>query len=190
MVNLIKRCTNSLVELWIWLFGVLLIAAGLFAVFEDVNYWQAFYWACVTATSTGYGDISPKTVPGQILAIALMFTSLFFILPLMISHVINTCMENPDHFSDAEQKRLLGSVDIILETVTNKPERKSNRTRTLPFKIMDRDSLAESLWYITSRNVLGGEFYKGAKPEDSPAMRDVFALADETIAKIDAARVL
>lgn len=188
MVHVLKRCTNSLAELWLWLFCTLGIAAGLFSLFEDVNYWQAFYWACVTATSTGYGDISPKTVPGQILSIALMFMTLFFILPLMIARVINAVMDNPDQFTDDEQKTLLSSIATILAAVTKKTERKTDHVKSLPFKIMDRDCLAEVIWYVTGRNVLGGPFYKGAKAEDSPAMSNTFALADEIIRLIDADR--
>jgi len=32
----------------------------------------AMYWAIVTMTTVGYGDIAPHTVPGQMLAAALM----------------------------------------------------------------------------------------------------------------------
>jgi voltage-gated potassium channel len=33
----------------------------------------AMYWAVVTVTTVGYGDISPKTIAGRILASILMF---------------------------------------------------------------------------------------------------------------------
>jgi len=38
--------------------------------FEDIP--QSMYWAIVTMTTVGYGDIAPQTVPGRMLASALM----------------------------------------------------------------------------------------------------------------------
>ncbi len=35
---------------------------------------QSIYWAIVTLTTVGYGDIAPRTVPGQMLASLLMIT--------------------------------------------------------------------------------------------------------------------
>ena len=34
--------------------------------------WHAFWWASVTLTTVGYGDISPQTIPGQFLASLVM----------------------------------------------------------------------------------------------------------------------
>lgn len=117
MIKFIVNCTNSLLELWIWLLGTLAIAAALFSWFEGVTFWQAFYWACVTATSTGYGDIAPKTVPGQLLSIGLMFMALFFILPLMIARVINSLVENRDAWTDEEQTKLLEDIAFIRKNI-------------------------------------------------------------------------
>ena len=38
--------------------------------------WGAIWWAVVTMTTVGYGDMSPTTVPGQVVAILIMITSI------------------------------------------------------------------------------------------------------------------
>ncbi len=41
--------------------------------------WESFWWAAVTFPTVGYGDKSPKTVPGRLLAIVWMFSSLILV---------------------------------------------------------------------------------------------------------------
>lgn len=38
-----------------------------------VSFGDAVWWACVTATTTGYGDYTPVTVPGRMVGVLLMF---------------------------------------------------------------------------------------------------------------------
>lgn len=112
-VNHLIRCTNSIWEVWL-LFGLIIgVFAILFAWAEGITWFDAVYWACTTATSTGYGDISPKTAAGKLLAIGLMFIALFFILPLLIGHVIQILMPNRHEFTHQEQERILGTLDAI-----------------------------------------------------------------------------
>jgi len=39
--------------------------------------WKALYWAIVTMTTVGYGDITPKGVFSQALAVIIMLTGIF-----------------------------------------------------------------------------------------------------------------
>lgn len=41
--------------------------------------WESFWWAAVTFPTVGYGDKSPTTVPGRLLAIVWMFSSLILV---------------------------------------------------------------------------------------------------------------
>ena len=54
-------------------------AGGIVIVEPDLahgSYWDGVWWAIVTATTVGYGDIAPDTVPGRLIATVLMLTGI------------------------------------------------------------------------------------------------------------------
>ena len=103
----VREYTDTLVELAVIYTAILLVSAGLFAYLEGRGLLESLYWAGTTATSTGYGDISPKTVAGQILAFVLMHVSIFCIAPLIVVRLIERVTDNRDLFSHEEQERTL-----------------------------------------------------------------------------------
>jgi voltage-gated potassium channel len=38
------------------------------------TFFEAVWWACVTITTTGYGDFYPVTAPGRLIGIGVMFS--------------------------------------------------------------------------------------------------------------------
>jgi len=55
---------------------VVLGGAGVFAATQGIGYGSALYWAVTTATTVGYGDISPHNTSGRIVASVVMLTAI------------------------------------------------------------------------------------------------------------------
>jgi voltage-gated potassium channel len=61
--------------------GCLLIGAALFSLTQHIAFSSAIYWAITTASTVGYGDITPKTGAGRVIASGVMLTTI----PLLAS---------------------------------------------------------------------------------------------------------
>ena len=115
MTRKLQAATDTLKELALIYAAVLIIAATLFMSFEARPFGESIYWAATTATSTGYGDIAPKTQAGQILAVVLMHISIFGIAPMIIVRLIDRLNENRDAFTHEEQLQVLEGIARIEE---------------------------------------------------------------------------
>lgn len=89
----------------------------MFALFEHKPITDSMWWAIVTATTTGYGDISPVTIGGRAIAIFLMHFVPFFVAPLVTGHIAARLIVDNDAFTHNEQeeiKTLLRRIDSKL----------------------------------------------------------------------------
>ena len=81
-VHVVKRTIGHKGFIYVAAVNAVVIAAGagaIAAVEPEVvkgDYWNGLWWAVVTATTVGYGDISPSSVGGRIVAAILMFTGI------------------------------------------------------------------------------------------------------------------
>ena len=109
----LQAATDTLKELALAYAALLLVAALLFMWIEEQAFFDSLYWAGTTATSTGYGDISPKTIAGRILAVVLMHISIFGVAPLIVVRLVERLNEDRDAFTHEEQVRILDSLARI-----------------------------------------------------------------------------
>ena len=112
-MNKFQAATDTLKEVAFFYALLLVASAGLFMLLEGRAFGESLYWAGTTATSTGYGDISPKTLGGQILALVLMHISIFGIAPLIVVRLVDRLNQNRDAFTHEEQVRILEGIERI-----------------------------------------------------------------------------
>lgn len=70
---------NGLIYYLYFSLAILLIGASLYSISEKVTFPNALWWAITTATTVGYGDISPSTLIGKLAAVLIMLLGIGFI---------------------------------------------------------------------------------------------------------------
>ncbi len=67
---------SELLRILIILLAILLIFAFLYSHYEKISYFKAFYWAVTTASTVGYGDVTPTNNIGRVIAMGLMLVGI------------------------------------------------------------------------------------------------------------------
>lgn len=99
--------TNGLVYYLYISLTVILIASSLYCISEKVSFGTALWWSITTATTVGYGDVSPTTGLGKVAAILLMFLGIGFIgmLTSSLTNFFDTSTDNDLEKELAELKQ-------------------------------------------------------------------------------------
>lgn len=73
--------------------ALMLLGGGIYARVEGIPLNDALWWAVVTMTTVGYGDISPDTLSGKLIGVFLMLTGIGF-LGLLTATIASVFVEN------------------------------------------------------------------------------------------------
>jgi len=73
---------------------------------EDASYGDALWWAVVTASTVGYGDISPETWQARVMAALLISLMVLVVVPLITAHFASKLIVDADAFGHEEQEEL------------------------------------------------------------------------------------
>jgi len=86
---------------------LIVVCAVLYRVFEaDVSFGDALWWAVVTASTVGYGDISPDTWQARLMAGLLISIMVLVVVPLITAHFASKLIVDTDAFRHEEQEEL------------------------------------------------------------------------------------
>jgi voltage-gated potassium channel len=106
----LRAATDTLKELAVIYAALIVACSAAFMWLEGHDFATSLYWAGTTATSTGYGDITPKSIAGQMLAFFLMHVSVFCVAPLIVVRLVGRLNEDQNAFTHEEQVHILEGI--------------------------------------------------------------------------------
>ena len=88
---------------------------------HPVSAWDGVWWAITTVTTVGYGDFSPTTLGGRVIAIVVMVVGIGFV-AIITAAAAERFMRSRE--AEAERAELRGQLDEVLRRL-DRIERKS-----------------------------------------------------------------
>ena len=106
-------------------YAILILVCGTLYHFVEnrASFGDALWWAIVTASTVGYGDISPSTWEGRVLAGILISVMVLVVIPLITAHFASRLIVDADAFRHEEQEELkqnLRRVRALLEAMAER----------------------------------------------------------------------
>ena len=111
---------------------ILMIVGGtLYSIFEEKSFGDSLWWAVVTASTVGYGDTYPTTVPGRIVAGLLISLMVLVVIPLITAHFASKLIVDNDAFRHDEQEEIKQNIREI-RALLERAERGERSERPAP----------------------------------------------------------
>jgi voltage-gated potassium channel len=83
---------------------------------EFKSFWDGLWWAVVTVTTVGYGDITPTTVGGRIVAIVLMLAAIGFV-AVLTATIASIFVKSDTASGEADIRESLARIEAELADI-------------------------------------------------------------------------
>lgn len=121
MLDLIRRLTNSPKALVYCYLSFIVSGATLFWYFEPKRtVGDSIWWAVVTTSTVGYGDVYPITTGGRIVSGLLISVMVLFVIPMITAQFASKLIVNNDAFQHEEQEEIksqLREIRVLVESM-------------------------------------------------------------------------
>ncbi|MDP9796917.1 voltage-gated potassium channel [Catenuloplanes nepalensis] len=104
--------------------GLIVICGTFYSHFERASVGDSIWWAVVTASTVGYGDISPESWQARAMAALLISIMVLLVIPLITAHFASRLIVDADAFRHEEQEEIknnLRAVRAMLEAQLSPP---------------------------------------------------------------------
>lgn len=122
-LNLMQKLANKIMSLALAFALIMTIAAVSFAIIEGKDLSNGFWWATVTATTVGYGDLYPTHLLSKLIGGTFMMICTFIIVPIVTAKFSAHLIVNSDAFTHAEQELIKDNQAQMLEMLQSISER-------------------------------------------------------------------
>ncbi len=108
--------TNGFKYLLYITLSLILFSSLLYSIAESVSFSDSLWWAISTATTVGYGDISPATTLGKLATVLLMILGIGFI-GMLTSSITSFFTKEEDLDKDKKISELNDKLDYLINKI-------------------------------------------------------------------------